>query len=253
MVIAITNQKGGVGKSTTTHALGAGLAYKNFKVLFVDLDPQGNLSYAMKANSEKNLSSYNLLTEQATITEVIQHTPIGDIITAAPVLSRADIELDKVGKEYKLKEALFSVHDKYDFIIIDTPPALGILTVNALTAADGVIIPAQADVFSLQGIGQLYNTIETVKKYCNPLLTIKGVLLTRHNSRSILSRDLSDTISATAAKLNSKLFKTVIRENVAIKEAQASQQDIFTYAPKSNAVLDYSDFINEFIECEGTK
>jgi chromosome partitioning protein len=250
MIFAITNQKGGVGKSTTTHALGAGLFYKKFRVLFVDLDPQGNLSYAMKADTINNLSSYNLLTSQAQITEILQRTSIGDIIPASPLLSRADIELDTVGKEYKLKEALDSIRNNYDFILIDTPPALSILTVNALVAADDIIIPAQADIFSLQGIGQLYNTIETVKKYCNPSLKIKGILLTRHNNRTILSRDLTDTMSQTAAQLKSKIFKAVIRENISLKEAQANQQDIFAYEPNSNAAYDYNKFINELLESE---
>jgi chromosome partitioning protein len=250
MIFAITNQKGGVGKSTTTHALGAGLFYKKFRVLFIDLDPQGNLSYAMKADTTKSLSSYNFLTTQGQITGTVQRTSVGDIIPASPLLSRADIEFDTVGKEYKLKEALASIKNNYDFILIDTPPALSILTVNALAAADEVIIPAQADIFSLQGIGQLYNTIETVKKYCNPSLRIKGILLTRHNSRTILSRDLTDTISNTAAQLQSKIFKTVIRENISLKEAQANQQDIFSYELSSNAAYDYNKFISELLESE---
>ena len=184
------------------------------------------------------------------ITDIIQRTAVCDVIPASPLLSRADIEIDTVGKEYKLREALAPVQNNYDFILIDCPPALSILTVNALVAADEIIIPAQADIFSLQGIGQLYNTIGTVKKYCNPALNIKGILLTRHNSRTIFSRDLADTISQTAAQLKTKIFKTVIRENISLKEAQTNQQDIFTYEPKSNAAYDYNKFINELLESE---
>jgi len=252
VIIAITNQKGGVAKTTTTGALVAGLKSRKNNVLAIDLDPQGNLSYAMKADN-KNLSSHSLLVGQAQIMNVIQHTLIGDIIPASPLLSRADIEFDMIGKEYKLKEALVSIKNNYDFILIDTPPALSILTVNALTAADSVIIPAQADIFSLQGIGQLYNTIDTVRKYCNPNLKIKGILLTRHNNRAIINRDIAETISQTAIKLDTKIFKTIIRENIIIKEAHANQQDIFTYDPKSNAVADYNNFINELLESEDIK
>jgi chromosome partitioning protein len=249
VIIAVINQKGGVAKTTTTGALSAGLKSRGNNVLAIDLDPQGNLSYAMRVENN-NLSSYSLLVGQTPVMDVIQHTEVGNIIPASPLLSRTDIELDMVGKEYKLKEVLADVN--YDFILIDTPPALSILTVNALAAADEVIIPAQADVFSLQGIGQLYNTIDTVKKYCNPNLKIKGILLTRHNNRAIINRDLTETLAQTAAQLKTKIFKTVIRENITIKEAHASRQDIFTYDSKSNAAHDYNKFINELLESEDT-
>jgi chromosome partitioning protein len=116
-----------------------------------------------------------------------------------------------------------------------------------LTACTGIIIPAQADIYSLQGIGQLYNTIDTVRRYCNPALTIKGVLLTRYNPRSIISRDIAEMTAQTAERLNTRVYKTTIRESVTIKEAQAKQQDIYTYAPKSNPTADYKSFVKEFL------
>ena len=154
------------------------------------------------------------------------------------------------GKEYRLREALEPVYDLYDYIVIDTPPALGILTVNALTACTGAIIPAQADVYSLQGIALLSQTIETVRKYCNRALKIKGIVLTRYNSRAVLSRDMADLIAQTAQQLRTKLYTTRIRECTALKEAQAVQQDIFTYAPRSNAAADYKALVAEVLEGE---
>lgn len=133
----------------------------------------------------------------------------------------------------------------YDYIIIDTPPALGLLTINALTASDGIIITAQADIYSLQGIGQLHETIEAVKKYCNPALHLQGILLTRYSPRAVLSRDMGEMIEATASQIKTFVYKTVIRECISLKEAQARKQDIFTYAPKSNASKDYLSFIGE--------
>lgn len=245
-IIAVINQKGGVGKSTTALALGAGLLRKGFKVLRVDLDAQGNLTYTMAADT-KEPTALDLLAKRAKLTHVIRHTIQGDVIPSNPALAGADITLTETGKEYRLKEALESIAKDYDYIIIDTPPALGILVINALTASTSAIVPAQADIYSLQGIGQLYQTIDAVRRYCNPNLIVKGILLTRYNARSILSRDLADVIQETAEQFHTEIFKTFIRENIAVKEAQARRQDLFKYAPKSNAALDYASFVDEFL------
>lgn len=245
--IAIANQKGGVAKSTTASALGAGLFQRGYKVLYVDLDAQANLSYSMGA-SNKALSSLEVLTGTATAKEAIVHTPQGDLIPASTALASADALITETGKEYRLKEALEPVRADYDYIILDTPPALGILTVNALTACNSVIVPVQADIYSLQGIGQLAQTIATVRKYCNPALTIKGILATRYKGRAILTKDMTDLLEDTASQLHTKLYKTHIRDTVVIPEAQASQQDIFTYSPRSNATADYTAFIEEVLE-----
>ena len=246
-ILAIINQKGGVGKSTTALALGAGLILKGYKVLYIDLDAQGNISYTIGAINN-DLTAMDLLNKAATAEQIIQHTAGGDIIPSSPALSTADTIINTTGKEYRLKEALEPIQASYDYIIIDTPPALGILTINALTACTGAIIPAQADIYSLQGIGQLNNTIQTVKKYCNHNLIIKGIVLTRYSSRSILSRDVAEMIEETARRLDTRLYETTIRECIAIKEAQARRQDIFNYAPKSNASLDYMALVNEIIK-----
>lgn len=247
--IAIINQKGGVGKSTTAEAIGAGLSLKGYKVLFIDMDAQGNLSYTLNADT-KGYNAMGVLERPETIKEEIQHTEQGDIIASSPKLAGADKLLETTGKEYRLKEALEKIKADYDYIIIDTPPALGIITINALTASDGVIIPSQADIYSLQGIQQLNGTIEAVKKYCNPQLSIMGIVLTRYNKRTIIRRELAEIMERTAEQLHTRLYDTKIRECTAIVEAQATRQSIFSYAPRSNATTDYRALVEEIIKTE---
>ena len=250
MTRAIINQKGGVGKSTTAHAIGAGLSLRGHSVLYVDLDAQGNLSYTLDADSTglTGMSALEVLEGRTEPQKAIQHTAHGDIIASSPALSGADTVLTAVGKEYRLREALEALKGKYDYIVIDTPPALGILTINALTACHGCIIPAQADIYSLHGINQLYNSIQTVRKYCNPSLQVYGILLTRYNSRAVISREVAEMLEQTAGQLHSKLYNSRIRECTALKEAQALKQDIYTYAPRSNASSDYKALIDELME-----
>lgn len=247
--IAVINQKGGVGKSTTALAIGAGLSLKGYSVLFIDLDAQGNLSYTLGADT-KGYNAMGVLERPETAKEEIQHTPQGDIIASSPKLAGADKLLEETGKEYRLKEALESLQGAYDYIIVDTPPALGILTINALTACTGAIIPAQADIYSLQGIGQLNSTIETVKKYCNPSLSIMGIVITRFNGRSIIRREVAEMLERTADQLHTKLFSSKIRECTALVEAQATKQNIYSYAPRSNATADYKALVDEIIKGE---
>lgn len=244
-VTAIINRKGGVGKTATAHNLGAGLRRKKKSVLFIDLDSQTNLSYTMDASTD-GLTILDVIQDGADINEAIQHTAQGDIIPGTPGLATADNTITATGKEYRLKEALEALNTEYDYIIIDTPAQLGILTINALTAANNAVIPVQAEIYSLQGIGLLNETIDAVKKYTNPLLYVKGILTTRYNSRAVISRDMQDNITDLAKKLYTKCYTVPIRECTAIKEAQAMQTDIFTYAPKSNAAKDYEAFIKEY-------
>lgn len=243
-IVSVVNRRGGVGKTATAHALGAGLFLKGYKVLYVDLDSQCNLTFDTGAKTGP-LTSLEVLTGTATAKEAIQHTPRGDIIPASPNLAIADIVINDTGKEYRLREALEPLYAEYDYCIIDTPPALGVLVTNALTASDSVIIPAQAEVHSIQGIGLLNEAIRAVQKYTNRNLKIKGILVTRYNGRAVLSRDMLSNLEDTAKELNTKVFNTPIRECIAVKEAQASQADIFTYAPRSNATKDYTALIEE--------
>lgn len=245
--IAIINQKGGVGKSTTAAAIGAGLAVKGYSVLYIDLDAQGNLSYTLGADAQ-GYNAMGVLINPETIEETIQHTAQGDILASSPALAGADAVITQTGKEYRLKEALEKVQGRYDYCIIDTPPALGILTVNALTACHGAIVPAQADIFSLQGIIQLHGTFKTVQRYCNPALLLLGIVLTRYNNRAIISRDAAKLIKQSAEQLSTRLYDTRIRECTALKEAQATRQNIYSYAPKSNAAEDYSKLVEEVLQ-----
>lgn len=244
--IAVINQKGGVGKSTTVLALGAGLTLKGYKLLYVDLDAQGNLTYTMGADPN-GYNAMGVLQRPETAKSEIQHTAQGDIIASSPALAGADTIITQTGKEYRLKEALETVAGAYDYCIVDTPPALSVLTVNALTACTGVIIPAQADIYSLQGISQLNSTIETVKRYCNPALSIMGIVLTRYNKRSIIRREVAEMLEQTAAQLHTKLYKARIRECTALVEAQAMKQSIYSYAPRSNATADYTALVKEIL------
>ena len=242
-IITIVNRRGGVGKTATAHALGAGLTRRGYKTLFIDLDSQCNLTYDVGAITAP-LTSMEVLSGTAKAEEAIQHTESGDIIAGSPSLAVADTTIEGTGKEYRLKEALEPIKRKYDYIIIDTPPALGVLTTNALTACTSAIIPAQAEVHSLQGIALLYDAIQAVKKYTNPRIKVKGILITRYNGRAILSKDMKANLEATAKELSTKVFDTPIRECIAIKEAQAMQRDIYSYAPKSNATADYTALVD---------
>ena len=247
IIIAVCNKKGGVAKTTTAHALGAGLAYKGKRVLLIDLDSQCNLSQAVGADLMGSGSGSVLRGEAAAANTVQQITDTLHIIPGEAGLAKADIDITETGKEYRLKEKLEELPPVYDFIVIDTPPALGILTVNALTAADQLIIPAQADYFSLQALGDLQTVLNVVRKYTNHDLNTMGILFTRHNPRTVFTRDLDAVITDTAASLNTKVFTSRIREAVAVKEAQATHKDIFNYAPKSKVAEDYRLFVDEVV------
>lgn len=245
-VVAVINQKGGVGKSTTAEALAAGLTLRRYKTLAIDLDAQGNLTYTFGADNT-GLTVLDVLTGEAKASEAIKKTGSADVLPASKALAGADAYIKETGKEYRLKEALESVAEQYDYIIIDTPPALGILTVNALTACESVIIPSQADIYSIQGIEQLSETMKPVKKYCNPALTIEGILLTRHNPRSVLGREVEEMLAELAERLGTRLFKTKIREAIAVKEAQISQQSLYEYSPKAKVTEDYNALLDELM------
>lgn len=246
-VITIANQKGGVAKTTTAHHLIVGLTERGYSVLGVDMDAQGNLSYMM--NVKPNTASvYEVMKGEAQIEECIQKTEAGNILPANIMLSGADMEFNSTGREYRLKGALDQVKNQYDFIVIDTPPALSILTVNAFTASDYIVIPMFADMFSIQGAGQLKNTIDQTRKYCNPKLKIQGILLTRYNARNNVTKDLTELAEQFAKRLETKTYSARIRQSVAVTESQAMQTHLFQHADKEAVTGDYRNFIDELLE-----
>lgn len=242
--LVITNQKGGTGKTTTALATAHGLAQEGYKVLFIDLDAQQNASSVLDVEGNEP-NSLDVLTGNATLDEAIAEAGTVDAVAADIHAAQADKLIEGVGAEYRLKEALEEVAGRYDFAILDTPPALGIITVNALTAADAAIIPAQADVFSLTGIAQLSGTVDAVRKYSNTGLKVAGVLLTRYNGRATLSRDIREAAEEAAQALGTSVFDATIREAVAIKESQATRQSLQDYAPKANVTADYNAYLEE--------
>ena len=246
-VISISNQKGGVGKTTTTCSLAAGLKRRGYRVLAVDLDPQGNLGFSIGADTENSATIYDVLKGELRTQFAIQKTPSMDVIISSILLSGIELEFTNTGREFLLREAFKPVLDSYDYILIDTPPALGILTINAFTASDSIVVPMLSDIFSLQGIAQLYETVERVKKYCNPHLSIAGILLTRYNPRTLLSKEIRGTAELIAQDLHIRLLDNFIRCAVSASEAQSVQKDIFSYAPRSTAAKDYSKVIDELL------
>lgn len=249
-VITIATQKGGTGKTTTAAALASCIRRKGGRVLLIDLDQQRNLSRMLEAETTTaGRTSLALLLQAANAGEIIQHTEQGDIIAAGKNLQAADIALkDTTGKEYLLKEALAGLKGSYDFIVIDCPPALGIVTVNALTAADVVIIPAEAAGFSMDGMDDITDTIRQVKKYCNKKLKVGGILLTRYDANSNLSKAMIDIAGTLAGQIGTKLYKAVIRNSVRVREAQFLKKDLFDYAGTSNPATDYQAFTDELLQ-----
>ncbi len=247
-VIAVTNQKGGVGKTSATEGLGVCLKSKGYRVLCIDLDPQGNLSFSVDAETEEFPTIYDVIKGTTKTLHAVQRTPSFDIIASNILLSGMDLEFTQKDREFILKAAIEPALRRYDYILIDTPPALSVLTVNAFTAADAIIIPMLADIFSLQGIAELYETIVRVKNRYNPGLKIQGIVLNKYNPRSVLTRDIMATAELVAEQMNTKIFNKKIRQGCAIAEAQAKQTSFLEYAPKSNVVKDYMMFTDEVLK-----
>ena len=243
MIIAICNQKGGVGKSTCAAALATAATYKGKKSLLVDLDPQGNASYIMGANLQ-DVGSYELLIEHKPAASCIQHTAQGDIIASNLRLALAESQLTDKDRLFSLKAAIKPVKSKYDLIVIDTPPVLNVLLFNALNATDRVIIPLYADILSLQGLYQLVNTIKSQQKN-NAALELKGIFFNKHTTRTVLARDTMETMKEKCSAMGVPVLKTTVREAVAVREAQTMQQSLYEYAPKSKPAQDFIKLLEE--------
>lgn len=248
-VITIATQKGGTGKTTTAVSLASCLRRKGKRVLLIDLDQQRNLSRLLRADTTTAGTSLAILLQATEAGAIIQHTEQGDIIPAGKNLQVADIALkDTTGKEYLLRDGLAGLKKDYDFIVLDCPPALGVVTVNALTASDIVIIPAEASGFSMDGMDDIAESIRQVKKYCNHKLRIGGILLTRYEANSNLSKAMIEIAGGLAEQLHTKLYKTAIRNSVKVREAQILKKDLFDYAGKSNPAMDYEAFTEEVLK-----
>lgn len=244
-IIAITNQKGGVGKTTTAAALMSGLIQRGQRVLGVDLDPQGSLGFSLGLDIENCPTVYDVLKGKLPIDSVIVHTEGGDLLPSNILLSAAELEFNRPGREFLLKNQLSLVWDRYDFIIIDTPPALNILTVNAYVAADSLIIPMAPEILSLLGVSQIKETIETVRRCYNSGLQVLGILLNKFNARFTLNREVLEMSEQIAAQLHTRVFQNTIRTSVSVAEAPAHGESFLTYAPRSTPSRDFQNLVTE--------
>ena len=250
-IYAIANQKGGVAKTTTAVSLGTCLAEMDKRVLLIDIDPQGNASSGLGIDKDSiRKCIYDVLVNEALVNEVLLKTDITglEILPATIQLAGAEIELANfVSREIRLKKSLKVFKDQYDYILIDCPPSLGLLTLNALTAADGVIIPIQCEYYALEGLGQLMNTINLIQKHLNTQLEISGILLTMFDARTNLSIQVVDEVKE---HFRDKVFCTIIPRNVRLSEAPSYGQPITRYDIKSKGAQVYTELAREVIEID---
>ena len=247
-IISIANQKGGVGKTTTAINLSTVLAKKNKKTLLIDTDPQGNATSGVGVKKDLEMSVYDVLVEETSIEEVIVQTNIKNLSICPSNINLAGAEVELVpmmSREMRLKEKLDTIKDNYDFIIIDCPPSLGLITLNAFTASDSVLIPVQCEYYALEGLGQLLNTIKLVKKHLNKELEIEGALLTMFDTRTNLSKQVVDEVKGYFAD---KVYKTVIPRNIKLSEAPSYGMPITIYDPHSKGAKCYEKFGREVIK-----
>ena len=247
-VICITNQKGGVGKTTTTINLGTILAKRGKKVLLIDADPQGNATSGLGVEKKVELSTYDILIGETTMEEAIQDTKIKNLKICPSNINLAGAEVELVSmmsREQRLKEKLEEIKNKFDYILIDCPPSLGLITLNSFTASDSVLIPVQCEYYALEGLGQLINTINLVKKHLNKNIQIEGALLTMYDIRTNLSNQV---VKEVKKYFDNKVYKTVIPRNVRLSEAPSYGMPITEYDPRSKGAKSYIKFVREFLK-----
>ena len=244
-VLAFTNQKGGVAKTTTTINLGVAFQEMGHRVLVVDLDPQGNLTMSLGLNPDSvRPSMYDVLVSGVSIEEALHHQEL-DIVVASIDLAAVEIALSSlIGRERALRKALMQVDDQYDYILIDTPPSLGLLTINALTAADAVIVPVQCEYLSLRGLAQLERTLELVRENLNPTVHIAGIVPTMYDSRTIHGREAVEVLRSSFGDL---VFETTIKKTIRFAEAPVRGESVLKYAPDSQAAKAYRQLAREVL------
>ena len=247
-IVSLANQKGGVGKTTTTVNLGTILAKRGKKVLLIDADPQGNATSGLGVEKEVEYSTYDILVNDAKIEDAIQDTIIKNLKVCPANMSLAGAEVELVSmmsREQRLKEKLEEIKDYFDYILIDCPPSLGLITLNAFTASNSVLIPVQCEYFALEGLGQLINTINLVKKHLNKEIQIEGALLTMYDIRTNLSNQV---VKEVKKYFGNKVYKTVIPRNVRLSEAPSYGMPITEYDPRSKGAKSYTKFAKEFLK-----
>lgn len=244
VVISVALQKGGVGKTTTSQALASTLGFKKKKTLLIDMDSQGNVTYASGVDTPTK-SITDVLGDDCKPSEALIHCKYYDLLAADEYLT--NVEGSEEVEPTLLKNSIAELRSQYDFIIIDTPPALGNLSVNSLVASDYVVIPCEPRPFALQGLGALYNTIQSVQNGLNPALKVLGILLIKYSNRTVLNRDIKDMIEDYAKQMNTVVFDTSIREGVAVGEAQTVREPLIDYAKSSKPNIDYKAFTTELL------